>query len=98
MYIILLMTALIFANLPLITFKKSRLNQKKFSSIIWLIWFLAYFALIAIAYFLEQNHTGKTQDQTWEFYSITFLIYLIFSYPALMKQLFLMLKKKNTDA
>lgn len=41
----------------------------------------AYFITLVIAYFVERLVMGQVWPQGWEFYSITFCLFLVFSFP-----------------
>jgi len=47
----------------------------------WLEWLVLYGFVGAIAFGLEQKATGETYAQDWEFYAVTFCLFLVFALP-----------------
>lgn len=41
----------------------------------------AYFITLAVAYLLERSVMGQVWPQGWEFYSVTFCLFLVLSFP-----------------
>lgn len=41
----------------------------------------AYFITLLVAYFVEQLVMGQVWPQGWEFYSVTFCVFLVLSFP-----------------
>lgn len=81
---LLLVTAMILANIPWILtnrlFLVIKVANKSFVTNLaeWLI----YFILTGIlAYLLESKSMGHIQPQEWEFYVITFFMFMIFAFP-----------------
>ena len=75
--------AIFFANLPwatnqfLIFFKRPKKNKALI--IIELIVF--YFIFGGFLLFIEKQIIGNTHNQDWEFYAITFCLFIVFSFP-----------------
>ena len=44
-------------------------------------WLLLYFLVGGIALGLEQKSFGETHSQDWEFYAVTFCLFLVFALP-----------------
>lgn len=44
-------------------------------------WFLLYFVMGAMAMGLEQKINGSRHAQDWEFYVVTFCLFLVFALP-----------------
>jgi len=81
---LLLVTAMILANIPwilsnrLFIFKKVATKSFVMNFLEWLL----YFILTGIfAYLLENKSMGHVQPQDWEFYAITFFMFMIFAFP-----------------
>jgi hypothetical protein len=47
----------------------------------WLEWLVLYFVVGGIAFGLEQKATGEIYSQDWEFYAVTFCLFLVFALP-----------------
>lgn len=81
---LLLVTAIVLANIPWILSNRVLLFVKapNKSFVIGLVeWFL-YFILTGILSFLLENKTmGNVAPQEWEFYAITFFMFVIFAFP-----------------
>lgn len=71
--------ALIAANLPFLAFNTI---GKRPTSLAWRLaaLLIAYFIVGAIGFALE-SHLGKTTGQKWEFYAITFALFVTFAFP-----------------
>jgi hypothetical protein len=67
------------ANLP---FLMSSLDKRPLS-LVWRLVLLiaAYFCVGAIGFAIESN-LGKTTGQGWEFYAITFALFVTFAFPS----------------
>lgn len=81
---LLLFTAIVFANIPWIMMNKVfifvTVPNKSFL-IGFVEWFL-YFVLTGIlAYMMEDKVMGNVAPQEWEFYAITFFMFMIFAFP-----------------
>ncbi len=50
----------------------------------WLEWLLLYLLTGLIAFGLEQKLNGERYPQGWEFYVVTFCIFLVFALPGLI--------------
>ena len=82
---ILLIIAIIAANLPWLSerfllFVKPRNNVKR----IWmrlLEWLILYVIIGLVAKGFEKKMYGQTEEQGWEFYAVTFCLFIIFALP-----------------
>lgn len=52
----------------------------------WLEWLLLYFVTGAIALGMEQKLNGEIYAQQWEFYAVTFCLFLVFALPGFIYQ------------
>ena len=86
MIFLIILSAFILANLPwltnnfLIFIQKSEKNN--FFVLFELIVF--YFIFGAFLLFIEKQTLGNIHNQDWEFYIITFFLFLVFSFPGLI--------------
>jgi len=81
MYSILI--GILLSNMPfLIKYKQKNLFNIK--HIRWIIWLLFYFLFISIAYYIEHRSYGFVYVKQWDFYAITFCLYIIFAYPTII--------------
>ena len=72
--------AFIAANLPFLTFNTFR--NRPTSLVLRLVFLiLLYFIVGAIGFAIESN-LGKTTGQGWEFYAITFALFVTFAFPS----------------
>jgi hypothetical protein len=72
--------AFVAANLPFLTFNTFR--NRPTSLLLRLIALLmAYFIVGGIGFAIE-SHLGKTTGQGWEFYAITFALFVTLSFPS----------------
>lgn len=81
---LLLVTAIVLANLPFIMgnrlFLVIKVEAKSF--IVHVIEWLTYFGVTGIfAYLLEQKTMGHVAPQEWEFYTIVLFMFMIFAFP-----------------
>ena len=89
--LIMLVIGILAANIPflserlffVVAFKD---GTKKF---VWrlLEWIVLYFIVGGLAYLLESK-LGTAQIQKWEFYAITFCLFLVFAYPGFVYRYF----------
>jgi len=83
MIFLIILSALLFANLPwltsnfLIFIKKPKKNN--FLVLLELIVFYFIFGIFLL--FIEGQALGNTHDQDWEFYAVTFCLFIVFSFP-----------------
>ena len=81
---LLLVTAIVLANIPFILSNRVFVFIKvptKSSLVNFVEWTL-YFILVGIfAYLLESKVMGHVAPQDWEFYAVTFFMFLIFAFP-----------------
>lgn len=81
---VLLTTAIILANIPWIFTNRLFLFipvASKSIVINFAEWFLYFIVTGVFAYLLEKNAMGHVKAQDWEFYTITFFMFAIFSFP-----------------
>lgn len=97
---ILLLTGFVLANMPFIMntrlFLFIKVSHKSFA--VSFAELLVYFAITGLfAYLLENKSMGHTAPQEWEFYTITFFMFLIFAFPGFIYRYNLkpFLKKNN---
>ncbi|HFC6258898.1 TPA: DUF2818 family protein [Neisseria meningitidis] len=86
---ILLVLALIFANVPFLTtrlFGVAALKRKHFGH--HLIELAAGFALTAVLAYILESRAGAVHDQGWEFYATVVCLYLIFAFPCFVWRYF----------
>ncbi|MFM2344819.1 MAG: hypothetical protein RLZZ210_1431 [Pseudomonadota bacterium] len=79
----LLFFSILLANLPFII-NISIFNKIK--SIRLIIWLAFYISLIFFSFFLENQQYGNVYKKEWDFYAITFCIYIILGYPSIIWQ------------
>lgn len=82
----LLVAALIGANLPFISnrlffFKAVKEGSKKPILIRLIEWLGLYFIIGLVALALENKVNGQIHPQDWEFYAITFFMFLVLALP-----------------
>lgn len=81
---VLLTTAIVLANIPWIFSNRVFLVLNLPNKSIWINFaeWLLYFMLTGIlAYLLESKAMGVVKEQEWEFYAVTFFMFVIFSFP-----------------
>jgi DNA integrity scanning protein DisA with diadenylate cyclase activity len=98
---LLLVTAIVLANIPFILSNRLFLFIKvpHKSIVVNLIEWFFYFILTGIfAYLLENKSMGHVAEQTWEFYTITLFMFIIFAFPGFIYRYNLkqFLKKNKT--
>ncbi|MBN2647110.1 MAG: DUF2818 family protein [Thiotrichales bacterium] len=81
---LLLLTAIVLANIPFIMgnrlFLVFKLAHK--SIVVNLIEWFVYFLITGLfAYLLEQKSMGNVASQEWEFYTIVLFMFMIFAFP-----------------
>ncbi len=80
--LLLLLIAVVLANAPFVTSRFFGVFSKPVKTVWWrlgeLVVFYAIF--IAIGRGLEAD-IGRLHDQAWQFYAITFLVFLVLAYP-----------------
>ena len=82
----LLAAALVFANLPFLSNRLFLMKpvQQGAKKPIWarlLEWLLLYFVIGGLALLFEQKTNGQIHVQDWEFYAITFFMFLVLAVP-----------------
>ena len=80
--VLLLVIAIILANLPFFTARLFGVLSRPVKSIWWrfgemLVYYLIF---VALGRGLE-GYVGRMQPQAWQFYAITFLVFLVLAYP-----------------
>ncbi len=81
---ILLITAIVLANIPFIFPNKLFLFIPVSRKSIWLTlgeWFFYYLLMGIFAYLLELKAMGNVHQQGWEFYTVTLFMFMIFAFP-----------------
>ena len=81
---ILLITAIVLANIPFIFGNKLFLVMPVAQKGIWLTlgeWFLYYLLMGLFSYLLELKAMGNVHSQGWEFYTVTLFMFMIFAFP-----------------
>lgn len=82
---ILLVTALLAANLPwlserfLLVFPTGGRDKRAWMRLF--EWLCLYFIIGGLAFGLETKATGGIHEQGWEFYAVTFCLFLVFALP-----------------
>lgn len=81
---LLLVTGFVLANVPF--FLNSRLFlfikvSHKSVVVNFIEWFVYFVITGLFAYLLENKSMGHVANQTWEFYTITLFMFLIFAFP-----------------
>ena len=71
--------ALVAANLPFLAF--NHLGKRPANLTLRLVVLvIAYFIVGGIGFAIE-SHLGKTQGQDWQFYAVTFALFVTFAFP-----------------
>jgi hypothetical protein len=81
---ILLITAIVLANIPFILSQRIFIVIPAPNKSIWLAlgeWFLYYLLMGVFAYLLELKAMGNVHPQGWEFYTVTLFMFMIFAFP-----------------
>jgi hypothetical protein len=81
---LLLITAIVMANIPFIIGNRLFLviNMEKKSFVVTMLEWFVYFILMGIfGYLLESKAMGNVAPQDWEFYAIVFFMFMIFAFP-----------------
>ncbi len=82
--VLLLALAVVAANLPWISNRILFVWRPQCAKPAWVRlaeWLLLYFVVGALAMGLEQKSMGEIHDQDWEFYAVTFSLFLVFALP-----------------
>lgn len=82
---LIILIALISANLPWLSERiffigKPASGQKR-AWLRWLEWLVLYFIAGAITLGMEKKLNGEIYAQGWEFYAVTFCLFLVFALP-----------------
>jgi hypothetical protein len=81
---LLLVTAIVLANIPFILSNRLFLFIKvphKTVLVNLIEWFFYFVITGVFAYLLEQKSMGHVAPQDWEFYAVTFFMFMIFAFP-----------------
>ncbi|MDC0423386.1 DUF2818 family protein [Methylophilaceae bacterium] len=83
MIFLIILLALLLANLPWLTndFLFFLQKPKKNNFLIFFELIIFYFIFGAFLLFIEKQTLGNIHAQGWEFYIITFFLFLVFSFP-----------------
>ena len=89
--VLILLLALVAANVPWISNKLFTLVVLKDTdkSLAWCLTELVilYFVIGAIAVYAEYASLGQIAPQSWEFYAVTFSLFLVFAFPGFVYKL-----------
>jgi len=81
---LLLLTALVLANIPFIMgnrlFLMIKVAHKSFV-VNMIEWFVYFLVMGLFAYLLEKKAMGTVAPQDWEFYAVVFFMFMIFAFP-----------------
>ncbi len=81
---LLVATAIVLANIPFILSNRLFIFIKVPEKSIWINlteWFSYFIVTGFFAYQLENKSMGHVAEQTWEFYTITLFMFMIFAFP-----------------
>lgn len=81
---VLLVTAIVLANIPWIFSNRVFVVMTLENKSIWINlaeWLLYFMVTGLLAYLLESKAMGVVHEQEWEFYAVTFFMFAIFSFP-----------------
>jgi hypothetical protein len=83
MHLILILLALLAANLPWFSERLFYVWPLQSKHLGWRLLELVvlYFALGAIAYFVERSSMGQVAPQGWQFYATTGALFIVFAFP-----------------
>ena len=97
---LLLVTAIVLANIPFLLSNRLFVFIKVPEKTIWINlaeWFLYFIITGFFAYLLENKSMGHVAEQSWEFYTITLFMFMIFAFPGFIYRYNLkQFMKKNT--
>lgn len=80
--LLLLVIAAVFANLPFLTERFFVVFRKPPKSIWWrLLELIVYYGVFLLVGFSLESYVGRSQSQLWQFYAVTFLMFLVLAYP-----------------
>lgn len=85
--LLLIIAAFLAANLPWISNRFLFVSQPKAGKKGWqrlLEWLLLYFLVGGLAFGLEHKAMGQLHAQGWEFYAVTFCLFLVFALPGFL--------------
>lgn len=83
--IILVLVAGFFANLPFITERFFFFFQKPQKTLRWrLVELIAFYCLFLAVGLAVESFMGRVQSQGWQFYAITFLMFMVLAYPGVV--------------
>jgi hypothetical protein len=83
MIVILLLLALLAANLPWFSDRLFYVVPLRAKHLGWRLFELValYFVVGAIAYFVERSTMGQVAPQAWQFYAVTAALFIVFAFP-----------------
>lgn len=96
---VLIFTAIVFSNIPWLFSGKLFLFLPKANKSVFITlveWLCNYLFIAGLAYFLENNTLGNVQQQGWEFYAVTFFMFVIFAFPGFIYRFNLKMFLKTT--
>jgi hypothetical protein len=79
---LLLLIALVLANLPFFTRRFLGVLPAPVKNAWWtLLELLLYYGVFLLLGFAVEAYVGRAQPQQWQFYAMTFLMFLVLAYP-----------------
>lgn len=83
MYLVLILLALVAANLPWFSDRLFYLIPVRNKHLGWrlLELFVLYFVVGGIAYLVERSSMGQVAPQGWQFYATTGSLFIVFAFP-----------------
>jgi hypothetical protein len=83
MYLVLILLALLAANLPWFSDKLFYLIPVPNKHLGWRLFelFVLYFVVGGIAYLVERSSMGQVAPQGWQFYATTGSLFIVFAFP-----------------
>ena len=83
MHLVLILLALLAANLPWFSDKLFYVVSVKDKHLGWCLLelFILYFVVGTIAYFVERSSMGQVASQGWQFYATTGSLFIVFAFP-----------------
>lgn len=83
MYLVLILLALLAANLPWFSDRLFYIIPLKKKHMGWCVFelLILYFVIGGIAYFVERSSMGQVAPQGWQFYATTGSLFIVFAFP-----------------
>ena len=81
---LIILLSIVVANLPWLTdsfFLCFSLNKKKSILVTLIELIIFYFIIGSILLLIEYQVIGNIHNQDWEFYAVTFFLFVVFSFP-----------------